>query len=181
MIMTLSGTVTLRGEQFVVVENGGIGYKVSLPEGAPASLQGDVALYTHEVIREDGRELFGFLSLEALELFWKLLNVSGVGPRSAQKIVFAADVGKVRESIMKGDVAFLTHVQGIGNKTAQKIILELKGALVDLPVASVADADAVEALVGLGYQRRQAVDVLSGIEGANTEDRIRAALKILSR
>lgn len=181
MIASLRGTVTYHGLGFVIVENGGIGYKVILPEDRAHGLQGDVFLYTHEVIREDERELFGFLSASALELFWKLRSVSGVGPKSAQKIVFAADVEKVKERIMASDIAFLTSVPGIGKKTAQKIILELKGVLAQEPDIAAQDEDALEALIALGYSRKQAEQAIQGLEEETTEGRIRAALKLLGR
>jgi Holliday junction DNA helicase RuvA len=154
---------------------------VTLPEDAAHGLSGEVTVFTHEVIRESERELFGFLSLSSLELFWKLINISGVGPKSAQKIVFAGSVDEVKGNIMKGNLSFLTDIPGIGTKTAQKIILELKGALAEEPSVAAFDADAIEALVGLGYSRKQAEDALSGLEAETTEERIRAALKSLSR
>jgi Holliday junction DNA helicase RuvA len=182
MIVTLRGQVKYHGVGFIILEVGGVGYKVNLPEDRAHELSGEILLHTHEVQREDQHELFGFLSLEALELFWKLIAVSGVGPKVGQKIVFANTVERVKEKIMKGDLAFLTDIPGIGKKTAQKIILELKGALVeDVGRPIGLDNDAIEGLVGLGYPRRQAEDVLVGLEGATTEERIRAALKILSR
>jgi Holliday junction DNA helicase RuvA len=139
-----------------------------------------MTLYTHEVHREDAHELFAFLSLDALELFWKLIGISGVGPRSAQKIVFADEVGLVRAHIMRGNVAFLTHIHGVGTKTAQKIILELKGVLTEAPAGPVVDVDALEALLGLGYRRTEALKALEGLAG-DSEEQVRAALKILSR
>lgn len=181
MICSLHGKVTCHGVGFVIVEVEGVGYKVIVPEDAAHGLSADVTLYTHEVIRDSERELFGFLDLSALELFWKLINVSGVGPRSAQKIVFVAPVDVVKGEIMKGNLSFLTDVPGIGKKTAQKIMLELKGALAEEPSVALLDADAIEALMSLGYSRRQVQDALSGLEAASTEDRIRAALKVLSR
>jgi Holliday junction DNA helicase RuvA len=182
MITTLHGKIKFHGVGFVIVEVAGVGYRVNVPEDRAHELSGEVTLFTHEVQREDQHELFGFLSLEALELFWKLISVSGVGPKVGQKIVFANSIEKVKEKIMKGDLTFLTDIPGIGKKTAQKIILELKGVLVDDTVRPMGfDNDAIEALVGLGYPRRQAEDVLSGLEAETTEDRIRGALKVLSR
>jgi Holliday junction DNA helicase RuvA len=182
MITILRGKIEYHGVGFVVIEVNGVGYKVNLPEDRAHELSGEVLVFIHEVQREDQHELYGFLTMEALQLFWKLTNVSGVGSKVGQKIVFAAPVEKVKEKIMKGDLGFLTDIPGIGKKTAQKIILELKGALVDDVDKSFGfDADAVEGLVGLGYPRRQAEEVLSGLEAETTEERIRAALKILSR
>lgn len=182
MITTLRGKIEYHGIGFLIIEVAGVGYKINLPEDRAHELTGEVIIYTHEVAREDQHELYGFLSMDALQLFWKLIGVSGVGSKVGQKIVFSGPVEKVKEKIMKGDLGFLTDIPGIGKKTAQKIILELKGALVeDVGRPFGLDDDAVEGLVGLGYARKQAEDVLSGVKAETTEDRIRAALKILSR
>ncbi len=180
MMCMLKGTIEHHGVGFLVVLRDGIGYKVILPESAAHGLSGDVSLYTHEAIRDDQHELFGFRSMEALELFWRLIAISGIGPRSAQKIVFAAPVAEVKASIMGGNLEFLTAVPGIGKKTAQKIILELKGALAE-EAPSAFDLDAVEALLGLGYTRAQAERALADAPGETTEERVRTALKQLGR
>ncbi len=177
----LQGKVLYHGVGYVIVENGGVGFKVTVPESVAHEIQEPISFYLHEAIREDGRELFGFLSMAQLELFWKFVAISGVGPRSGQKIVYSDAVDRVKGKIMSGDLAALTDVPGIGKKTAQKIILELKGTLAEEPDMTALDADAVEALVGLGYSRRDAEAVLSGIEEGDTESRIRLALKRLSR
>lgn len=181
MIVSLKGIITYHGLGFVIVENTGVGYKVLLPEDRAHGLSGEVLLYTHEVVRESERELFGFDSVGALELFWKLINVSGVGPKSAQKVVFAGEVERVKERIMAADLSFLTSVPGIGKKTAQKIILELKGVLAQEPEGADVDEDALEALVSLGYARRHAEQALTGLREDTTEGKIKAALKILGR
>ena len=173
----LKGEVIYRGSGFVIVENQGVGYKTYLPDEIAMELQGEVAFYLHEVIRDSERELFGFQDIEGLELFWKLVSVSGVGARSAQKIVYADSIDHVRASIMKGDLSFLTSISGIGKKSAQKIILELKGVLMDEPEIAAVDTDALDALVSLGYKRKQAEEILSGIEAKDTEDAIKQALK----
>ena len=177
----LTGEVIYHGLGFLIISNQGIGYKVILPEDAAHGLRGMVTLYTHEVIRDSERELFGFRDVVSLELFWKLISISGVGPRIAQKIVFSGVVEKVKERIMAGDLAFLTTIPGVGKKTAQKIILELKGALAQEPDASVFDQDAIGALMGLGYSNRDAEQILSQVQADTTEERIRLALKFLGR
>ena len=104
-----------------------------------------------------------------------------MGPKVAQKVVFAAPVEEVKDHIMKGNLAFLSGIPGIGKKTAQKIILELKGVLTEEGESMLpSDRDAVEALVGLGYSRRQAEEACSGLEGS-MEEQVRAALKTLAR
>ncbi|MBI4437517.1 Holliday junction branch migration protein RuvA [Candidatus Uhrbacteria bacterium] len=181
MLSFIRGSVLFHGVGYLLVECKDLGYKITLPEHVAHEFRGEVMLYLHEVAREDGRELFGFRSVAELELFWKLIGVSGVGPKSAQKIVFSDAVERVKAKIMEGDLGALTNVPGIGKKTAQKIILELKGALVEEPDAAGMDADAVEALVGLGYSRRDAEAALGGVDAQDTESRIRAALRRLSR
>ena len=181
MLSFIRGSVLFHGVGYLLVECQGLGYKITMPESVAHEFQGDVAMYLHEAQRDDGRELFGFRSVAELEFFWKLIGVSGVGPKSAQKIVFSDAVERVKAKIMAGDLAALTDVPGIGKKTAQKIILELKGVLVEEPGVAAMDADATEALIGLGYSRRDAEAALSGIQEETTDDRIRAALKRLSR
>ena len=191
MIVKLKGTVSYWGKDFIFLDVGAIGYKLVVPDFAVPKFSGgagpgsagqeEITLYTHEINRDDAHELFGFSDIDALELFWKLISISGVGPRGAQKIVFAGTGSEVREKIMDGDLGFLQSVPGIGKKTAQKIILELKGVLAetDEPMTNV-DEDAVEALIGLGYKRKEAVRVIEGLEGS-TEEKIKKALKAIAR
>lgn len=181
MIVSLTGEIQYYGLGYLVMNVGHVGYKILIPESAMSFFSGRTTIFTHEVMRESERELFGFLSMDALELFWKLISVSGVGPKIAQKIVCATEIEDVKAHITKGDLAFLTHVPGVGKKTAQKIVLELKGVLLDEPTFSSVDQDAIDALVGLGYSKKDAQQALSGIDEASTEDRIRIALKSLAR
>ncbi len=181
MLVMLSGEVIYHGLGFLIVANQGIGYKVILPEDAAHGLQGTVTLFTHEVIRDSERELFGFRDVVMLELFWKLISISGVGPRIAQKIVFSGPIEKVKERIMAGDLTFLTTIPGVGKKTAQKIFIELKGALAQEPGTSDFDQDAIGALMSLGYSNRDAEQILSQVQADTTEERIRLALKYLGR
>ena len=182
MLCYLHGEVKYRGETYLILcTKDGVGYRVFVPPAIQARTGTSLELYIHEVQREDGRELFGFATIEGLEFFWKLLSVSGIGPRSAQKIVATGPTSEIREKIMNEDVDFLTHIPGIGKKTAQKIILELKGVLAkEGGTVSAADAEALEALLHLGYPRAQALEALAQTTG-KTEDRIRTALKRLSK
>jgi Holliday junction DNA helicase RuvA len=180
MIVKLIGKVSYHGKDFIFFDVESVSYKIAVPEFAIAKFHGDMTLYTHEVQRDDVHELFGFLNMDELELFWKLISISGVGPRSAQKIVLAGTEGEARKKIMAGDLAFLQSVPGIGKKTAQKIVLELKGVLAEDSAMAGIDADAVSALVGLGYSRREAERALEGIDGT-TEEKIKVALKMMAK
>lgn len=182
MISTLKGIITHRGEDTATVEVGGIGYEVSLPvpELSKLKMGAPVHLFTHEVIREDHRELFGFGGREELEFFRKMISVSGVGPRTALHVL-SLGITKVREAIGKGDAAFLSSAPGVGTKTAQKIVLELKGVIAEVGKAGPRGDEIVDALVGLGYGRPDAADAVAQLPAdlADPSERLRAALKII--
>ena len=184
MISTLKGIVTHRSEDTATIEVGGIGYEVSLPVPELAKLKmGALAhLYTHEVIRDDRRELFGFGSREELEFFRKMISVSGVGPRTSLHVL-SLGIGKVREAIGKGDATFLSSAPGVGTKTAQKIVLELKGVIADITKTTSKGDEIVDALVGLGYGRADAADAVAQLPAEIIEpgERLRAALKIMGK
>lgn len=182
MIALLAGSIVHRGDGYILLRAGDIGYRIMMPETVARTLPERTTVYIHEVVREDAREFFGFPAVEHLELFWRLIGISGIGPKGAQKIIFAADFGRVKQSLATGDLAFLTAVPGIGKKTAQKIILELKGVLAEeeTPV-TVVDEEALQALLGLGYVKKEAQEALENVEGVSTEARVRGALKLLAR
>lgn len=184
MIATLKGTVTHRGEDSVILELGGIGYEVSLPipELSKLGVGTTATVHTHEVIREDRRELFGFGSREELEFFRKMISVSGVGPRTALHVL-SLGLDKVRDAIGKGDATFLSSAPGVGTKTAQKIVLELKGIIAEIGRTSSKGDEIVDALVGLGYGRADAADAVAQLPADSTDpsDRLRAALKMIGK
>ena len=181
MIVYLKGTIQSKGKDSVVVLIDNLGYEVSAPAPVLERLivGEEHELFTHEYLRENSRELYGFATRDELSLFHDLMKVSGVGPKSALNVM-SLGAARIREAINKGDAAILASVSGVGTKTAQKIVLELKGILTDASVAS-ADTDAVDALRRLGYSQREAADALSGITGDTVEEKIKSALKVLGK
>lgn len=191
MIGFLEGKIEFKGEKFAVINVGGVGYNVffssenlkKVPEKGE-----DVKIWTHEYVREDKIELYGFLTRAELEFFELLIGISGIGPRGALGVMSLAPVDTLKRAIGAGDTSYLTRVSGIGRKTAEKIVLELKdkmsgrGASIDAPELKD-DADALDALISLGYSREEARRALlatpHGAEGI--EKRVTAALKILGR
>lgn len=184
MISYLKGIVLAKTEETVIIENNDLGFEVSVPvtlwrklvPGMPA------ALFTHEYIREDSRQLYGFAALPELRFFRKLISISGVGPKIALHVLSLGSLRDIETAVMSGNVAFLTAIPGIGVKTAQKIVLELKGKL-DLSEGSGESRETIEALESLGYSGAQAREVLGRIspEIQNVGDRIRAALRLLGQ
>ncbi len=135
-------------------------------------------LYTHEAIREDGRDIYGFATLDDLELFWKLITVSGIGPRAASHIMAIGPAGEIRTAIEAGDLTKLTSVPGVGKKKAQQIVLTLKGKLVGTET-TISD-DLLDALVGMGYSKEEAHEALKEIPSDLPDaERLKIALKNL--
>jgi Holliday junction DNA helicase RuvA len=186
MIGYLEGTVHSVRDSWCLVLVSGLGYKVfttkdTLAHMAPAS---PIALWTHQAVREDALDLFGFLEEQELRFFELLLSVSGIGPKSALGILDIATVETLQSAIIAGNASYLTTVSGIGKKTAEKIVLELKDKLgKDTPVgaAFASDADALEAMRSLGYSAHEAREALRGVSPDVTEStaRLREALRLI--
>ena len=189
MIGTLRGSVTHIGIDYVVVELGGVGYRVVI---SPALLgrmrpEREAHFFVHHLVREDQQALFGFGSAEELAFFELLMTVTGVGPRLALAITAAHPVTKLQMAIVTDDVDLLTGVSGVGRKTAQRIILELKekihAAGISAAPGGPAESYVVAALESLGYtasEARRAATAVAGTEGG-LDARIRAALQHLAR
>ena len=189
MIGSIGGKIALKTYKFLIVETGGVGYKVSVSpdvlSGTPKT-GGEIFLFIHTHIREDALDLYGFLNLEDLNFFEMLLNVSGIGPRSALAILGIATIKTLRRAIGTGDTSYLTKISGIGKKTAERIIIELRDKIADENIrekggTSLRDElDALEALKSLGYSQNEARDALKKVSSeTNTNAKIREALKIL--
>ena len=187
MIATLQGTVTARGEDFIVVETGGIGFKVYVPMPLLArwGKQGrQVQLFTHHHQRENEMSLYGFESEEELSFFGLLLGVSGIGPRLALSAFSVTTVESLRLAVAKGDVEYLTRIPGIGKKTAQRVVLDLKGKLEVEELVSAAplsplDEEVIGALTSLGYSLSEAREALASLpeEEMALEERLMLALR----
>lgn len=189
MIYSLSGRLSLKRERFVVVESGGVGFKVAVSSAALDRLPAvgsPVNLFCHLRVKEDALELYGFLSEEELDFFELLNGVSGVGPKSALSVLALDKVENLEAAIAEGKSELLTRVSGIGRKTAERIILDLKDKMARSRSAELvgkmeSDLDLEEALAGLGYRRFAVKEAIKKIpkEAGGMESRLREALKIL--
>ena len=200
MIALIRGTLAYKSIDHVIIDVGGVGYRLSIPLSTFYSLPetGEVSLFTHTHVREDALLLFGFLSMEEKELFIILIGISGVGPKLAVNILSHIPVGELKRAIAEGDIKRLSGLPGIGKKTAERLVLELKdkvGPLDELPASSDTTAvagptrntlinDVISALVNLGYKENTARKVLESMElapGLTMEEALKGALKILVR
>ena len=182
MIAYLKGTVLEIGKEHVILLCGDVGYLIQLPAHLMASVEKgkEARFYTHHVVREDASDLMGFATAQELDFFLKLISVSGVGPKMGLHLMSLGPVESIRKAVENGDVSYLESAQGVGRKSAQRVILELKGKLVTEDEPGGGSDEAVSALENLGYPRAKAREIVGAMEGT-TEERIRAALKVLSR
>jgi Holliday junction DNA helicase RuvA len=188
MIATLQGLVTAAGNDFVVVQVGGVGFRVFVPQRLLDGYSGpgqEVTLYTHLHVRENDLSLYGCGSEEELALFELLLGVSGVGPRVALAILSHLPPERLRAALAQEDLAALARVPGIGPKTAKKLAFELKDKVAaDVPegLAPVAlaevDTDLVAALTSLGYSVAEVQEAMRHLprEPLSLEEKVRLAL-----
>lgn len=192
MIYSVFGRLALKEGNFIVVETGGFGVKLfvskTTSETLPVAGTGnEVKLFTHLNVKEDALDLYGFGTPEELDFFELLVSVSGVGPKSALAILDVGHLDELSAAIKEGRPDLLTRAAGIGRKTAERVILELRSKVESVKSGAVVekmqtDSDLVEALTSLGYRRDEARAALSkvGDEIEGTENRLKAALKILS-
>ena len=154
MIRTIDGVLTYHTSKGVIINVSGIGYLVAVPLRSLPRAGDMVTLFIHHHIREDAQTLYGFQTLNELELFERFLDVSSIGPKSALAILSVANADEIAQAVELADETFFTRVPGLGKKSALKILLELKGKLiVDSLDGSLANThrELIEALESLGY------------------------------
>lgn len=186
----IKGQVVETGRDYAVIEAYGIGYRINTTAQSLINIKtGDNAkLYCHFVVREDAHMLYGFYAPEEKEMFVKLTGVSGIGPKVALSILSAMKVGELAAAVLTSDERAFEKISGVGKKTAQRIIIDLAGkiseagsvALCDIaPGAADKEAEAVSALVSLGYNRAEATRAVSSVKNLadKAEDIILMALK----
>jgi len=184
MVTFLEGEVKNKAKNSVILLNAGIGYQIFLAEkNLVHTKEGERAsFYVHEYLRENSRELYGFVTLAELEFFWRLLDISGVGPRMAMNIIALGTIEELVKNIEKGNVDYISQVSGVGKKTSQKIVIELKGKL-DLSRSDEEDQEVIQALKNLGYSAPQAREAVKKVakDITDTGDKVREALRYLSK
>jgi Holliday junction DNA helicase RuvA len=197
MFHYIKGQLAMKFDGGVVIEAAGIGYEIFVPDNSSAYLakDGDVlTLYTAMIVREDDVSLYGFSEKESLQMFRKLLTVSGVGAKAALAALSCMPIAELKKTIVFEDVKALTMANGIGKKIAERIILELKDKLgsmggdvadaikgTDMIMAADEKAEAANALMALGYTKAEAMTAMINIKdkGLSAEEYVKMALKHL--
>jgi Holliday junction DNA helicase RuvA len=191
MIIQLEGIVKFKTERFVVLDVNGVGYRIfvsfetlrKIPKKAEK-----IKFWTHLYVRENALDLYGFLNYAELEFFEQLIQISGIGPKSALSVLAVAPLDVLRKAIASGETSYLVKVSGIGQRLAEKIIVELKDKLGSLgaerePGVFKEEEEALEALRSLGYslnESRTALrDLPENVRG--TENIVKEALKNVNK
>jgi Holliday junction DNA helicase RuvA len=197
VIASLDGTVGAVAFDSLVIEVGGVGYRVFAAPAvlATASPGGRLKLHTYHLVREDQQALYGFRTVEELGFFTLLLTVTGVGPKVALAIVGSRPTPELQLAILQQDQAMLVAIPGIGRKLAERVIFELKEKVAAAGVAAAStvvaglpagDGDVVAALQALGYSLSEAreaarIAIAGSKVGDSLEDRVKTALRALAR
>ncbi len=190
MIATLSGTLSEKLSDVVVLEVAGVGYGlyITVEDYSSIHIGEDIKFYVYEHIREQAHDLFGFSNLDGKKLFEQLLGVKNVGPKVAMAVLDIGTTDTVRSAIANGDVKMLQAAKGVGKRAAEQIVVELRDKvgisasesaedIVNRPGMNGQD-EATEALVALGYSPQDASLALKRVDKAlPVEERVRQALK----
>jgi holliday junction DNA helicase RuvA len=197
VIARLQGRLLEKRPNRLVLEVGGVGYEVFVPLstfyglGEPGA---GISLRIHTHVREDMLSLYGFATVLEQELFERLIDISGIGPRLALAVLSGIEPGELMRAIERGDVARLTAIPGVGRKTSERIVLELKDRLPRSPAGLAGDGapapaavrdDVLSALANLGYHRplaeKAVAAVLKEAPDAGFEHALKRALRELAR
>lgn len=201
MISYIRGELVAVEKEKVIVDVGGVGYGIFMPEATMGLLPqtgNEVKLHTYLNVREDAMQLFGFLTRDDLSVFKLLIGVSGIGPKGGLSILSKLTADDLRFAVMSGDAKAISAAPGIGKKTAEKVIIELKDKLDIEDVlnrqagdteavvsvdsgANEVQSEAVQALVALGYGSTESLKAVKkvSLENATVEDVLKQALKNL--
>lgn len=188
MIAFVNGIVKIIRNDRVVLDVHGVGYEVYLANALSQKMNEELFLYTYQHVREDAILLFGFIKEEDYEVFMRLINVKGIGPKTAQTMLSVCSGKEMIEAIENDDIKRLKSLPGIGAKTAGQIVLDLKGKFVSLETSDSSVSNPVwtqvqDALLSLGYKTNQLTKIKKEFE--NTElgedEMLRQALILLAK
>lgn len=189
MIGLIYGKVAIIKPPYAIVDTGGVGYKILVPQEILSKLKigEELKVFTYTHVREDTLELFGFESSDDLSLFELFLSVPGIGPKTAVGIFSAGTTTQIKSAVLASDTSFFSRVPRLGLKNAQKIIIELKSKLGGDGLVDLSDGEEEKelsnALKNFGFKTDEITNTLKKIrgQGASVEEKIRLALKHLGK
>ncbi len=178
----IKGMVKLINNNHIVLENNDIGYNIFVSNPYSYKIDKSYIIYIYNYLREDENTLYGFKTIEEKDLFLKLINVKGLGPKTAIPMFATGSVSGIIDAIDRENLLYLTKFPKIGDKLARQIILDLKGKLTLGIKSKIENDEIVEVLTGLGYKLSDIKKVLPKIDQElNIENQIKEALKLMLR
>lgn len=199
MFSYIKGILIEKKENYIVVENNGVGYEIGISNNTLCGLPNEneeVKIFTYFQVREDGVNLFGFASIEEKRMFLDLISVSGVGAKSALQILSGIKLKDLGVAIVSEDIKMLSKIKGCGKKTAERIIVELKDKIdafgyaidSDLPLSNTQYdqnilTDLCEVLVSLGLNKGEAMQVakMNYKDGVSEEELLQNCLRSIGK
>ncbi len=183
MYSYIIGIVTGYDKNCIILENNRIGYLINVANPYSYKLNEEIKVYLYNHIKEDENSLYGFKSMEEKDLFLKLINVKGIGPKMAMPIFAGGNIKGVYDAINSDNVTYLTRFPKIGDKVAKQIILDLKGKLTTQTDLFQYDSkELIEVLESLGYKNGDIKKVISKVDNElSLEEQIKEALKLLGK
>ena len=165
----------------VIIDCNGIGYEIFTPNPYSFEIESNVKVYVYEYIREDEHSLYGFKKFEEKELFLKLIDVKGLGPKMALPIIAMGSINGIADAINRENILYLKKFPKIGDKLAKQMILDLKGKLtVSGEIVEDVKDELLEALKGLGYKDKDIKEVIPKVnKELKVEEQIKEALRLL--
>jgi len=180
MYSYIKGFITDLSPTNIVLENNNMGYKIYTPNSYSFELNKEYKVYLYNHIREDENSLYGFKTLEERDLFLKLIEVKGLGPKMGLLIIASGTINGIIDAINRENILYLKKFPKIGDKVARQIILDLKGKFKDVEISSNESDELVEVLKGLGYKNPDIIKILPKInKELSLENQIKEALKLM--
>lgn len=182
MLNYIIGKITMQESNYIVIENGNIGFTVYVPNPYSFELNEEYKIYLYNQVREDDYSLFGFKTIEERQMFLKLINVKGLGPKIAMPMLAMGSTIGLCDAIERENILYLTKFPKVGDKLAKQIILDLKGKLNVTSTEQLDDStnELIEVLTSLGYKNSEIKAVIKQVDSTKSlEEQIKEALKLM--
>ena len=175
----IKGIVTIIESNYIVIDNNGIGYLIYTSNPYSFNINDEYKVYVYQNVKEDEISLYGFKEKDEKDLFMKLIDVKGLGPKMALGII-AGNTGDVINAIENGNINYLKKFPKVGDKVARQIVLDLKGKIIETETTNIkTNEELIEALEALGYKKQDIKKVIPNVKSEKIEDQIKEALKLL--